>query len=70
MAITQSQADDLSNTQCQLTQLSNSIQSLLLLTNSIPNGRTSIQDKLRTIQFNLNAINQDVSRQLTSQKVR
>ena len=70
MAISQREADDLGNIQSQLIQLGSSVQNLISLTNNISNGRATIQNTLKTMQFNINTINQDVSRQLTSQRIK
>jgi hypothetical protein len=70
MALTQQQADDLASIQSQLVQMGNTVQHLNMLTNNLTVGRTSIQNNFRSIQTNINAINQEAGRQLSTRRVR
>jgi K+/H+ antiporter YhaU regulatory subunit KhtT len=70
MTLTQQQANDLASIQSQLVQMGNTVQQLNMLTNSLTSSRASIQNNLRTIQASINAVNQEVGRQLATGRVR
>jgi K+/H+ antiporter YhaU regulatory subunit KhtT len=70
MALTQQEADNLANIQSQLIQVNSTLQHLTMLTNSLSTGRVNILTNLKTVQRNINDINKDVSRQLSTQKIR
>jgi hypothetical protein len=65
----QQEADNLANMQSQIVQMGSQVQQLNMMTNNIAVSRVTLQNNFRLIQQNLNAINQEVSRQL-AQKIR
>jgi hypothetical protein len=65
----QQEADNLANMQSQVVQMGSQVQQLNMMANNIAVSRVTLQNNFRLIQQNLNAINQEVSRQL-AQKIR